>query len=372
MEDYMAAYEREKGEGGHTMRIARQKAGRLVTLLGSTLLREVKVSDVEAARDRMLEEGTWSAATTTGTGGSRARRVSIKLDTMGGTGAARSAGAVTSTARSGSGSLSPTTVKDTLAFAAQAVDWGMRRDEPVVFRNVFRGVRTPKAERRETEVMTSAEASRLLNVLLAWEPQNRALMLALGLLTGRRVESAFGGLRWCDIDWQAGRITFDQYLIWLPDKAKGTRYSLVHANNHKHRKDAIDVPPLVMDLLRRMQAWHREMGLPDPVWRPLDLVFVGKDGKPIPTETLRAELRRVLAAASIEHHRVHDLRHTAASLLLARGVPIMDVARLCGWKSPQMLLAMRRAGQRWIRTSASCAELLDRTSAAYGCPASMT
>ena len=65
-------------------------------------------------------------------------------------------------------------------------------------------------------------------------------------------------------------------------------------------------------------------------WNPYDLVFIRDDGAPIRKEGDSAEWHRILRAAGVRPARLHDARHTAATLLLVQGVPPGVAMRLLG------------------------------------------
>lgn len=64
-----------------------------------------------------------------------------------------------------------------------------------------------------------------------------------------------------------------------------------------------------------------------------DFVFADQLGDPIAPETDRDEWLALLAAAQLDHARLHDGRHTAATLLLALGVDMRVVQELLGHSS---------------------------------------
>jgi len=59
-------------------------------------------------------------------------------------------------------------------------------------------------------------------------------------------------------------------------------------------------------------------------------VFTRPDGRPIEPNSISRESRLAVAAADLRQIRLHDLRHTHASLLLTDGEPIGNVPRRIG------------------------------------------
>ena len=56
-------------------------------------------------------------------------------------------------------------------------------------------------------------------------------------------------------------------------------------------------------------------------------------GGPVEPVTLRRRFKRLLKAAGLSDARFHDLRHSAASLMLAQGVPLKTIQEILGHSS---------------------------------------
>lgn len=70
---------------------------------------------------------------------------------------------------------------------------------------------------------------------------------------------------------------------------------------------------------RRVQMVERPAA--EPLWQPLDFVFTTAVGTPVDATNLASrEFRRLTVAAALPRIRLHDLRHTSATMLLAAGV----------------------------------------------------
>jgi integrase len=68
-------------------------------------------------------------------------------------------------------------------------------------------------------------------------------------------------------------------------------------------------------------------------WQQNDFIFTSGNGRPLHPETLTDHHRQAMERAGLTHVRYHDLRHTAATLLIAQGVPMKFVQKILGHSS---------------------------------------
>jgi integrase len=82
---------------------------------------------------------------------------------------------------------------------------------------------------------------------------------------------------------------------------------------------------------------HRErqtaLRLLTPGWKESGLVFTGLTGEPMQPHQANTELTRALAAVGLPHIRVHDLRHTTATVMLEASIHPKVVQELLGHKT---------------------------------------
>jgi len=174
-------------------------------------------------------------------------------------------------------------------------------------------------EVRQAEWLTEPELTRLLALAEGREPKCHPLLLTI-VSTGLRLGEALG-LQVGDVDLTrrtlAIRRAIRKHRVGNPKSGKPRTASL---------------PPSTVTVLRgwldtiRAEAAVRGQ---EALW-----LFPGATGQPIEDKCPGQALRRVLKLAGIPRPlRIHDLRHTYASLALQRGVPLLVVSRQLGHAS---------------------------------------
>jgi integrase len=89
-------------------------------------------------------------------------------------------------------------------------------------------------------------------------------------------------------------------------------------------------PPLVKALRKQRVAQTRERLSAGKSWDDWDLVFAKTTGRPLDAHEDWEEWKRVCASVDVRDVRVHDARHTAATLLLEQGMDIRVVQGILG------------------------------------------
>jgi integrase len=75
-------------------------------------------------------------------------------------------------------------------------------------------------------------------------------------------------------------------------------------------------------------------------WTDCGLVFVREDGAPLSPESISQRFERLCKRVGARRIRLHDLRHTAASLALADGVPVKVVSEMLGHGDVRVTLSI--------------------------------
>jgi len=186
-------------------------------------------------------------------------------------------------------------------------------------KNPADAVTSPTPERPEQKVLNEEETIKLLEAV---KGTPMYIPVLLGVTTGMRRGEVLG-LRWEDIDFQAGKLTVRQaaqQIVGDGGNGKGYEIKLDSPKTANSRR-AISLPPFVIRELRKHQ---QEQG------RVFGLVNVTLDGEPIPPRAFTQRFKTVVRRAGIPDIRLHDLRHGHATQLLKEGVPAKIVSSRLG------------------------------------------
>jgi integrase len=197
----------------------------------------------------------------------------------------------------------------------------------LVDRNVARAALMPtgiKASKQKRESMTVDEARALLEAVKGHRLEalfKTALML--GLRPGELL-----GLRWSDVDLEAGTITVSGSL---------QRDGSIGPPKTAESKATLEAPAPVLEALSAHKASQAQERLRASQWEDHDVVFASRRGTPTMDSTLRRLNAQICERAGLGKWTPHEWRHTAASLLLDAGVSRSEVARVLRHKNERML-----------------------------------
>lgn len=182
----------------------------------------------------------------------------------------------------------------------------------------------PPRVRQEPVVLDKEQARAVITA--ARDGRNAArwtVAFSLGLRQGEAV-----GLRWSDVDLDRGVLVVRHSL----GRVKGKGLVLGPTKSGKPRTIALPAP-LLTDLKahRKAQAVERLAAVNE--WHELDFLFPWPDGRPIDPREDRDHWKALLKKADVPDVRGHSARHTAATMLLAVGVPIEVVKEILGHSS---------------------------------------
>jgi hypothetical protein len=145
--------------------------------------------------------------------------------------------------------------------------------------------------------------------------------LALGL---RQSEAL--ALQWKDIDLLNNTLTVRRSI----HRVRGGGLIYEEPKSKRSQRTLALPLPLVAELHRHKAAQLGERMLAGSEWHDEDLVFAQPNGRPIDKKTDYDDWTRLLQQAGVRHVRLHDGRHTAATLLLSENVHPRVVMELLG------------------------------------------
>lgn len=169
----------------------------------------------------------------------------------------------------------------------------------------------------------------------AWTPDQ--LRCFLEIVDGHRLEAAWHvaaltgmrraevlGLRWRDIDLDAGRLAVRQALV-------SVGYEIIKSTPKTHQARTIDVDPGTVERLHRhRERQDREREDWGADYQDNDLVFCREDGSPIHPHSFSQAFERIVARFGLPRIPLHGLRHTHATIGLALGVPAKVITERLG------------------------------------------
>jgi integrase len=211
--------------------------------------------------------------------------------------------------------------------------------------------RPPRLEEHEVEPFTVEEIQRLLEA--AFHRRNGArwaVALALGLRQGEAL-----GLRWEDVDLESGTLMIRrarQRPRWDHgcDGSCGHKFGGHCPKRRPLRTDtaptkssagrrAMGLPDQLVQLLtRHREEQQAERELAGSLWQEGGWVFTTPTGSPLNPRTDYTHWKELLVSVGLRDARLHDARHTAATVLLLLGVPDRAVMGIMGWSKADMMV----------------------------------
>ena len=192
-------------------------------------------------------------------------------------------------------------------------------DEDLLARNVARLVQLRVTDGHKVRAFTAEEAKR---VLAAAREHRLFALWAVALAVGLRRGEALG-LSWDDVDLAVGRLTVRHALHRVDRELK------IEAVKTDASNATIPLPSPLVNVLKA----HRKRQLAERFeagkeWQDSGLVFTTKLGGPIEPRNVNRMFGVLCTKAGVRQVRVHDLRHSCATLLFTMGVEAATVQRI--------------------------------------------
>jgi integrase len=236
------------------------------------------------------------------------------------------------------GGLSPQTIRHhhrlLSTIFSTAVQWQLLRDNPAG------RVRPPKVPKTEVASYDEEQTTAML-ASLDGEPLKFKVAVMIALTTGCR-RGELLALKWNDIDFNNNFIRIDESAQYIPGKGHITKDP-----KNESSKRTVPVPSSMMPLLKKYKSeqnqdklnigsqWQK--GLKERLGADYEdpgNLFTTWDGGPMFPDTLSKLFREFIEKHNLPKITFHGLRHTAATLLIGKGVQDLTVSALLGHSDP--------------------------------------
>ena len=221
--------------------------------------------------------------------------------------------------------LSATTINHFHNVLHKALDTAVKWN--LVARNVCDLVSPPRRKQFEVQSLTLEQVHKLLAVV---EGHYMEALFKLALATGLR-RGELMGLKWQDINFDTGVLQVRRILSRVPTKMPGKGYVEAEPKTQKSRCSIV-IAPFALEALKLHRERQRGAKLKvGSAWQDHDYVFCTSVGTHLnPTRDILDQLKLLLEKAGLPDIRFHDLRHSAATLLLSVGVHPKVVQEILG------------------------------------------
>ena len=240
--------------------------------------------------------------------------------------------------------LAPRTVQYIRAILRRALNQALRWE--LVARNVATLADPPPGRSPEMRPLTTADARQFLAAARGHRHEH---LFAVLLGTGLRIGEALA-LRWSDVDLDDGVITVRHAL----ERIHGRPWRLAVPKSESGKRLVPLIGPTA-EALRAQRTLALEMRLAvGAAWQDLDFVFPTAIGTPGDQSNVYHQFKKLLRQAGLpDCYRVHDLRHSTATYLLAAGVPDRLVMGIMGHSQLSMTMRYQHVLPSMLREAAA-------------------
>ncbi|WP_249308229.1 tyrosine-type recombinase/integrase [Lederbergia citrea] len=202
----------------------------------------------------------------------------------------------------------------------RAEDWQIIKENPVA------AVEEPKSEPKEADVYDQEEVELLLEAVQSRSFHWR-IFVSLALATGLRRRELLG-LEWSNVDLEKGVITINQTIT----RGKSGK-PIIKKPKTKKTIRIISLPDSIVEELGAFQLhWKKEKMKMRDQWieEKHEWLFCNEDGTHFYPTTPTTWWRRFINSSGIRFIRLHELRHTSATLLINQGVHAKIISKRLG------------------------------------------
>ena len=194
----------------------------------------------------------------------------------------------------------------------------------LIARNPCDGVLLPRYERKEMQVL---DENQVTQFLIAAEESRYKALYHLAITTGMRFSELIG-LKWNDINWEKRTVKVKRQLQYIPHQG--------YQFNDPKTRSGIRTIMLGETTLAVLKEHFENNSKEDKTGE--NMIFVNGIGTFIYFKRFYKDFKRVLRKADLPNIRFHDLRHTAATLMISNGIPVIIVSKILGHSKPSVTM----------------------------------
>jgi integrase len=202
----------------------------------------------------------------------------------------------------------------------------------LLLNNPTEAVSPPKPVKKEMQILDDSQVQRLLITAEAIQVRNLALY-QLAITTGMR-QGELLGLKWQDVNWELRTLRIQRQLKYITDDGP----VFAQLKTHSSARTLVVGTGTLAILKQHQEQQFSEITRVGKKWKDHDLVFPSTIGTPFNPRNLSRQYKSLLSEAGLPSIRFHDLRHTAASLMLNHGIPVLIVSKRLGHAKPSITL----------------------------------
>jgi integrase len=139
------------------------------------------------------------------------------------------------------------------------------------------------------------------------------------------------GLKWDSVDFSENTLLIKHTVVQFKERVEKDKTKI--ASSHRTFPLVLDIRALLLELKAKEAANREEFG---SCFIENDYIFKWQDGKPYSPDSVTAKFAQLLKRHGFPHIRFHELRHSCASILIAKGFSLKDVQEWLGHSNIQM------------------------------------
>lgn len=202
----------------------------------------------------------------------------------------------------------------------------------IIARNPCQYVTLPRKEDFQAKALTQEEAARLIEVARG---HRLWFLILMAITTGARLGELLA-LRWVDLNEETGKLRIGRSVARVQGVGR-----IEKAPKTKSGRRPVRLPQVILRSLEAQRVYITGVRLAaGPSWEDHDLVFPNRVGDHMDHWVVLRSFKQLVEQAGLPVMRFHDLRHSAATLLLAAGVNVKVVQEMLGHANIRTTLGM--------------------------------